>query len=276
LIKHDPLLKRRGFFHLKIFWKFWVFIGNDYTMKKVLRLTENDLIRIVKRVINEQATNTPVKKYDKIKVMMNLKPGSPNSTDVVTLIVREVGGDFITVVEGDDEASRYGFLSEPQKFNFNPIALSITDVGDIIEINGVQTQNGKVLLRKPNGPTKPKPRTPQPPKPTPNSFIGKTVNFYFDEQQQQILSTFRIDSIENKNQTLVLNVTDLRGKGKDTLTVRCDQLITALKRGVNPNLQSMKSKTTSFFNRELTSKLLNKFCKADFAQSGQQSQEPMV
>jgi hypothetical protein len=90
------------------------------------------------------------------------------------------------------------------------------------------------------------------------------------------LSTFRIDSIENKNQTLVLNVTDLRGKGKDTLTVRCDQLITALKRGVNPNLQSMKSKTTSFFNRELTSKLLNKFCKADFAQSGQQSQEPMV
>jgi hypothetical protein len=90
------------------------------------------------------------------------------------------------------------------------------------------------------------------------------------------LSTFRIDSIENKNQTLVLNVTDLRGKGKDTLTVRCDQLITAPKRGVNPNLQSMKSKTTSFFNRELTSKLLNKFCKADFAQSGQQSQEPMV
>jgi hypothetical protein len=195
-------------------------------MKKVLRLTENDLIRIVKRVINEQATNTPVKKYDKIKVMMNLKFGSPNSTDVVTLIVREVGGDFITVVEGDDEASRYGFLSEPQKFNFNPIALSITDVGDIIEINGART--------------------------------------------------FRIDSIENKNQTLVLNVTDLRGKGKDTLTVRCDQLITAPKRGVNPNLQSMKSKTTSFFNRELTSKLLNKFCKADFAQVGQQPEEPMV
>ncbi len=245
-------------------------------MGKVLRLTENDLIRIVKKVINEQTTNAPIKKYDKIKVMMNLKPGSPDSKDVVTLLVRDIGNDFITVIEGDDEASRYGFLSEPQKFNFNPKALSITDVGDIIEINGVQTQNGKVLLRKPNVPTKPKPRTPQPPKPTPNSFIGKTVDFYLDEQQQQLLGTFRIDNIENKNQTLVLNVTDLRGNKKDRLTVRCEKLITAPKRGVNPSLQSMLSLTTPFFNRKLTSNLHEKFCKADFTKVGQEPEEPMV
>jgi hypothetical protein len=34
----------------KIFWKNWIFID----MKKVIKLTESDLIRLIKRVVNEQ------------------------------------------------------------------------------------------------------------------------------------------------------------------------------------------------------------------------------
>jgi hypothetical protein len=39
-----------------------VFIGNDYTMKKVLRLTESDLVRLVKRIIKEEE-NSEVKSF---------------------------------------------------------------------------------------------------------------------------------------------------------------------------------------------------------------------
>jgi len=51
-------------------------------MKKVIRLTESDLIRIVKRIVNEQKSNLPIKitcrDYDKIKTYCeSLKP-SPN------------------------------------------------------------------------------------------------------------------------------------------------------------------------------------------------------
>lgn len=242
-------------------------------MGKVLRLTENDLIRIVKKVINEQTMNAPIKKYDKIKVMMNLKPGSPNSKDVVTLLVRDIGNDFITVIEGDDEASRYGFLQEPQKFDFNPKALSILKVGDIIEVNGVQTQNGKVLSPKPkpNVPTKPKQ-----PKPSPNSFIGKTVNFYFDGAQRELIGTFKIDNIINRNQNIEISASELRNGRKTLLKVPCDRLIMAQKRNSNPPLDDVREPEVGLYNKEFLTQVHNKFCKADFAQSGQQSQEPMV
>ena len=42
---------------LKIFQKFWVFITKEYIMKKIIKLTERDLTRIAKRVVNENEYN---------------------------------------------------------------------------------------------------------------------------------------------------------------------------------------------------------------------------
>ena len=63
--KHDPPFEKGPNMSKKIFGKFWVFIGKQYTMKKIVRLTESDLARIVRRVISERDFSPNVVKYDK-------------------------------------------------------------------------------------------------------------------------------------------------------------------------------------------------------------------
>jgi len=51
---YDGGVYKSGEILKKNFWKILVFIYKNNTMKKVIRLTESDLTRIVKRVITEE------------------------------------------------------------------------------------------------------------------------------------------------------------------------------------------------------------------------------
>ena len=84
-------------------------------MKKVVRLTESDLVRIVKRVINEETTDTSKKKpedinfedgkdyfftvFDKDKNVIKNKDGKPV---IVTMSVKSVGGNSYDLISTDN------------------------------------------------------------------------------------------------------------------------------------------------------------------------------
>jgi hypothetical protein len=118
-------------------------------MKKKVRLTESDLVHLIKKILKEQVSAGPLKRFDKIKVMANLT----GSEDILTFMITDVTGDSITIMGADDNASRYGYVEE-RKMPLNLKALSISGLGDIISINDKQTLNGKVLSKT----DKPKPK----------------------------------------------------------------------------------------------------------------------
>ena len=79
-------------------------------MKKVIRLTESDLMRIVKRVINEETNTTPLTKNSKVKI-----PIKKSNTFIVILlkdIASERGGQTsynFTVVQSTFSGMKYGY-----------------------------------------------------------------------------------------------------------------------------------------------------------------------
>ena len=70
-----PLLKKICIFVKKIFGKNWVFICKQNIMRKIIRLTENDLTRLVRRVIEEQSSIPQPKVGDSINIY---KKGNPS------------------------------------------------------------------------------------------------------------------------------------------------------------------------------------------------------
>lgn len=111
-------------------------------MKKIITLTESELINLVKRVIEEQSSPslpTEVKKRDTIKVKTKTVYGAE---DTLTFMVVDVLKTHITVIALDDEASRYGF-SETQgtKVAYDPAKMIIPDLGRIISVNNVPVVN---------------------------------------------------------------------------------------------------------------------------------------
>ncbi len=73
--------------------KFFVFIGKDYTMKKVIRLTESELVDIVKKVIQEQTNkgykfemvyDIPNSNVEQINGMIKRNPAIRSGTRLVT------------------------------------------------------------------------------------------------------------------------------------------------------------------------------------------------
>ena len=162
-----------------------------------------------------------------------------------------------------------------QEFKYDPNKMQVQELGDIISVNGKQTLAGKVLFpqKEPTKPTKP-----QQTKPPQNSLIGKTVNFYMDEPQRQLIGTFKIDNLVNKNQTIKIYTTDLRQQKKLLLLIKCERLISAQKRGINPGAElfGFDESDMEFYNKQFMEQINQKFCKADFAQNDQQSNDSMV
>jgi len=150
-------------------------------MKKKVRLTESDLVNLIKKILKEQgeediktgqftppssqggvsretenlykqkqewtmAEDSLPKVGDIVNVMMNYK--DENNKDVVSVKVLQIGNGSINVSSHSPEASKYGFKIGGAVHKLNPKSLTIEGFGDIVEINGKKTVNGVALLPK--------------------------------------------------------------------------------------------------------------------------------
>jgi len=89
-IRLDPS-RKEGFF---IF--FLVFIINKKIMKRIVRLTESDMVRLVKRVIKEQMDESAFTFGDKVKGKLGKVFGLPETTDDE----KRLSEDILSAVEG--------------------------------------------------------------------------------------------------------------------------------------------------------------------------------
>jgi len=99
----DPLQLRRGFFHLKIF---GVFIINIYKMAKIIRLTESDLTRLVKKIVKEQMEmEDPSEDYFRIiDIVANHAMEEEGDLDEVERCITEIY-KIMNDANSDDELS---------------------------------------------------------------------------------------------------------------------------------------------------------------------------
>ena len=109
-------------------------------MKKVIRLTESDLIKIVRRVINEETTTKlPV------EININLKLEKENYFLVISEVVKKsTNCEFIGNFRGESKKFRFTWnpsvpdkLSYTQRINFKYIPYT----GTISEKAAIQLQN---------------------------------------------------------------------------------------------------------------------------------------
>lgn len=145
---------------MQVTWS-WVILQyrNRINMKKTLRLTESELVKLVNRIINEQNQLAQLKKRDKIQVRTKTAYGAE---DIITLLVTDVSSDGITVVGMDDEAERYGYLLDrPEKIKFDSIKMDLPDLGKIISVNDKSLEKGSSEKTSKPVVTTPKKKTPQ-------------------------------------------------------------------------------------------------------------------
>jgi hypothetical protein len=86
-----------------------IFITKEYIMKKIIRLTESDLTRIVKRVIKENEENLFHKKTNENGVFISVKE---TSDGVFELYISDENDGFgeVYVFEGDKGTAHEVFL----------------------------------------------------------------------------------------------------------------------------------------------------------------------
>jgi hypothetical protein len=116
-------------------------------MKKVIRLTESDLVNIVKRVINEQTENGPVINKDtKIEI----------PSDVLSQFQKykfnnvESGGTFLDKInQGPINVNIYRINSEGFNFPIEVLSLNkqIGDIGLRLSCEPLNPENGKCMVK---------------------------------------------------------------------------------------------------------------------------------
>jgi hypothetical protein len=81
----------KGVFSFKNFWKIAIFIINKFKMKRVVKLTEADLVRLTKKIIKEglRVDLNPADLIAKINTL-------PNKTAQVVV----EGGDLVFIING--------------------------------------------------------------------------------------------------------------------------------------------------------------------------------
>jgi len=116
-------------------------------MKKVIRLTESDLVNIVKRVINEQTENGPVINKDTKIVIPNEVLSQFKDYKFKN---EESGGTFLDKInQGPINVNIYRINSEGFNFPIEVLSLNkqIGDIGLRLSCEPLNPENGKCMVK---------------------------------------------------------------------------------------------------------------------------------
>lgn len=249
-------------------------------MKKVIRLTENDLVRIVKKVISEQKNSVIDRIYNRVKNNPTFKKiQSLYDKDITTFVKNVVNSfpklknkesDLLNLVnQGMKEPDTFitKYEGELDKKNIQEQAVILFSLGffALLVIIASLTKGPKIKSCV----------TSQEPTDRLKSFVGKTVNLYNDEGNEylygrEIIRSAKFENCGTEGSNKVIIYTNSLGK----LQISCLYNSKKLDSRIVSLVQDSKGKNyveTVKYNKNLTDELTNvvsQYCirpSADFA-----------